>query len=157
MAAKKLGVKEITSHRKAFHEYFVLERFEAGIELAGTEVKSIRAGNVNLKDAFCTIKDGELFVRGMHISPYEHGNIFNKDPVRPRRLLMHKREIVKLNARIMQDGVALIPLSLYFKDSRVKVELGLCKGKKLHDKRDSEAERQTRRDIDRIMKEKNYE
>ena len=157
MAAKKLGVKEITSNRKAFHEYFVLERFEAGIELAGTEVKSIRAGNVNLKDAFCTIKDGELFVRGMHISPYEHGNTFNKDPVRPRRLLMHKREIVKLNARIMQDGVALIPLSLYFKDSRVKVELGLCKGKKLHDKRDSEAERQTRRDIDRIMKEKNYE
>ena len=157
MAAKKLGVKEITSNRKAFHEYFVLERFEAGIELAGTEVKSIRAGNVNLKDAFCTIKDGELFVRGMHISPYEHGNIFNKDPVRPRRLLMHKREIVKLNARIMQDGVALIPLSLYFKDSRVKVELGLCKGKKLHDKRDSEAERQTRRDIDRIMNEKNYE
>lgn len=157
MAAKKLGVKEITSNRKAFHEYFVLERFEAGIELAGTEVKSIRAGNVNLKDAFCTIKDGELFVRGMHISPYEHGNIFNKDPVRPRRLLMHKREIVKLNARITQDGVALIPLSLYFKDSRVKVELGLCKGKKLHDKRDSEAERQTRRDIDRIMKEKNYE
>lgn len=157
MAAKKLGVKEITSNRKAFHEYFVLERFEAGIELAGTEVKSIRAGNVNLKDAFCTIKDGELFVRGMHISPYEHGNIFNKDPVRPRRLLMHKREIVKLNARIMQDGVALIPLSLYFKDSRVKVELGLCKGKKLHDKRDSEAERQTRRDIDRIMKERNYE
>lgn len=157
MAAKKLGVKEITSNRKAFHEYFVLERFEAGIELAGTEVKSIRAGNVNLKDAFCTIKDGELFVRGMHISSYEHGNIFNKDPIRPRRLLMHKREIVKLNARIMQDGVALIPLSLYFKDSRVKVELGLCKGKKLHDKRDSEAERQTRRDIDRIMKEKNYE
>ena len=157
MAAKKLGVKEITSNRKAFHEYFVLERFEAGIELAGTEVKSIRAGNVNLKDAFCTIKAGELFVRGMHISPYEHGNIFNKDPVRPRRLLMHKCEIVKLNARIMQDGVALIPLSLYFKDSRVKVELGLCKGKKLHDKRDSEAERQTRRDIDRIMKEKNYE
>ena len=157
MAAKKLGVKEITSNRKAFHEYFVLERFEAGIELAGTEVKSIRAGNVNLKDAFCTIKDGELFVRGMHISPYEHGNIFNKDPVRPRRLLMHKREIVKLNARIMQDGVALIPLSLYFKDSRVKVELGLCKGKKLHDKRDSEAERQTRRDIDRIMKEKTHE
>ena len=157
MAAKKLGVKEITSNRKAFHEYFVLERFEAGIELAGTEVKSIRLGHVNLKDSFCTIKDGELFVRGMHISPYEHGNIFNKDPVRPRRLLMHKREIVKLNARIMQDGVALIPLSLYFKDSRVKVELGLCKGKKLHDKRDSEAERQTRRDIDRIMKEKNYE
>ena len=155
MAAKKLGVKEITSNRKAFHEYFVLERFEAGIELAGTEVKSIRAGNVNLKDAFCTIKDGELFVRGMHISPYEHGNIFNKDPVRPRRLLMHKREIVKLNARIMQDGVALIPLSLYFKDSRVKVELGLCKGKKLYDKRQAAAEKDAKRQIDRAMKERN--
>ena len=135
----------------------MLERFEAGIELAGTEVKSIRAGNVNLKDAFCTVKNGELFVRGMHVSPYEQGNIFNRDPVRPRRLLMHKREILKLNARIMQDGVALIPLSLYFKDSRVKVELGLCKGKKLHDKRDSEADRQSKRDIDRIMKERNYQ
>ena len=157
MSAKQKGVKEITANRKAFHEYFVLERFEAGIELAGTEVKSIRGGNVNLKDAFCTIKNGELFIRGMHISPYEHGNIFNKDPVRPRRLLMHKREILKLNARIMQDGVALIPLSLYFKDSRVKVELGLCKGKKLHDKRDSEADRQSKRDIDRMMKERNYQ
>ena len=157
MAAKQKGVKEITTNRKAFHEYFVLERFEAGIELAGTEVKSIRAGEVNLKDSFCTVKNGELFVRGMHVSPYEHGNIFNKDPVRPRRLLMHKREIMKLNSRVMQDGVALIPLSLYFKDSRVKVELGLCKGKKLHDKRDSEADRQSKRDIDRIMKERSYE
>ena len=154
---KQQGIKEITSNRKAFHEYFVLERFEAGIELAGTEVKSIRAGNVNLKDAFCTVKNGELFVRGMRVSPYEQGNIFNRDPVRPRRLLMHKREILKLNARIMQDGVALIPLSLYFKDSRVKVELGLCKGKKLHDKRDSEADRQSKRDIDRIIKERNYQ
>lgn len=157
MAAKQKGVKEITANRKAFYEYFVLERFEAGIELAGTEVKSIRAGEVNLKDSFCTVKNGELFVRGMHVSPYEHGNIFNKDPVRPRRLLMHKREIMKLNSRVMQDGVALIPLSLYFKDSRVKVELGLCKGKKLHDKRDSEADRQSKRDIDRIMKERSYE
>ena len=157
MAAKQKGVKEITANRKAFHEYFVLERFEAGIELAGTEVKSIRAGEVNLKDSFCTVKNGELFVRGMHVSPYEHGNIFNKDPVRPRRLLMHKREIMKLNSRVMQDGVALIPLSLYFNDSRVKVELGLCKGKKLHDKRDSEADRQSKRDIDRIMKERSYE
>ena len=154
---KQQGIKEITSNRKAFHEYFVLERFEAGIELAWTEVKSIRAGNVNLKDAFCTVKNGELFVRGMHISPYEQGNIFNRDPVRPRRMLMHKREITKLNSRVMQDGVALIPLSLYFKDSRVKVELGLCKGKKLHDKRDSEAERQSKRDIDRMMKERNYQ
>lgn len=154
---KQTGKKEICANRKAFHEYFVLERYEAGIELAGTEVKSIRAGQVNLKDSFCTVKDGELFVRGMHISPYEHGNIFNKDPVRPRRLLMHKREIMKLNSRIMQDGVALVPLSLYFKDSQVKLELGLCKGKKLHDKRDSEADRQSKRDIDRIMKERNYQ
>ena len=152
---KQQGKKEITTNRKAFHEYFVLERFEAGISLAGTEVKSIRAGQVNLKDSFCTVKDGELFVRGMHISPYEHGNIFNKDPVRPRKLLMHKREIYKLNARVMQDGNALIPLSLYFKDGKVKVELGLCKGKKLHDKRDNEAERESKRDIDRVMKERN--
>ena len=152
---KQLGIKKIADNRKAFHEYFVLERFEAGIELAGTEVKSVRAGQVNLKDCFCTVKDGELFVRGMYISPYEHGNIFNRDPVRPRRLLMHKREIVKLQARIMQDGVALIPLSLYFKDSRVKVELGLCKGKKLHDKRESSAERDTKRELDRILKERN--
>ena len=153
---KQLGIKKSADNRKAFHEYFVLERFEAGIELAGTEVKSVRAGQVNLKDCFCTIKDGELFVRGMHISPYEHGNIFNRDPVRARRLLMHKREIMKLQARVMQDGVALIPLSLYFKDSRVKVELGLCKGKKLHDKRESDAERESRREIDRAMKERNY-
>ena len=153
---KQLGIKKIADNRKVFHEYFVLERFEAGIELAGTEVKSIRAGQVNLKDCFCTVKDGELFVRGMHISPYEHGNIFNRDPVRARRLLMHKREILKLQARVMQDGVALIPLSLYFKDSRVKVELGLCKGKKLHDKRESDAERESRREIDRVMKERNH-
>ncbi len=154
--AKQQGMKKITENRKAFHDYFVLERFEAGIELAGTEVKSIRAGQVNLKDSFCTIKDGELFLRGVHISPYEHGNIFNRDPVRVRRLLMHKREILKLQARVMQDGVALIPLSLYFKDSRVKVELGLCKGKKLHDKRESDAERQSKREIDRALKERNY-
>ena len=152
---KKEGIKEIASNRKAFHDYFVLERFEAGIELFGTEVKSIRAGQVNLKDSYCTIREGELFVRGMHVSPYEKGNIFNRDPMRPKRLLMHKREIMKLNARVMQDGVALIPLSLYFKDGRVKLELGLCKGKKLHDKRDSEAERQAKRDMDRMMKERN--
>ena len=151
---KQQGKKDIASNRKAFHDYFVLERFEAGIALAGTEVKSVRAGQVNMKDSFCTIKDGELWARGMHISPYEHGNIFNKDPVRPRKLLMHKREILKLNARVMQDGVALIPLGLYFKDGKVKVELGLCKGKKLHDKRDSEAERESKRDIERTMKER---
>ena len=151
---KKEGIKEIASNRKAFHDYFVLERFEAGIELFGTEVKSIRGGQVNLKDSFCTVKDGELFARGIHISPYEKGNIFNRDPMRPKRLLMHKREILKLQARIMQDGVALIPLSLYFKDSRVKVELGLCKGKKLYDKRESDARREAERDMDRARKER---
>ena len=149
---KQPGTKQIASNRKAFHEYFVLERYEAGIELFGTEVKSIRAGTVNLKDSFCTIKNGEIFVRGMHISPYEQGNIFNRDPMRPRKLLMHKREILKLNAKVMQDGAALIPLSVYFKDSRVKVEVGLCKGKKLYDKRESEAKRQADRDIDRTLK-----
>ena len=153
--ARQKGTKTIADNRKAFHDYFVLERYEAGIELAGTEVKSIRAGQVNLKDSYCTVKNGELFVRAMHISPYEHGNIFNKDPVRPRRLLMHKREIAKLNARVMQDGVALVPLSLYFKDSRVKVELGLCKGKKLYDKRESEARRDAGREMNKAMKERN--
>ena len=150
--AKEKGVRQIAQNRKAFHDYFVLDRFEAGIELFGTEVKSIRGGKVNLKDSFCFVKNGELFLRGMHISPYEHGNIFNRDPVRVRRLLMHTREITKLQARVMQDGVALIPLSLYFKESRVKVELGLCKGKKLYDKRDSEAQRSAKRDIERALK-----
>ena len=153
---KKEGVKEIASNRKAFHEYFVLERFEAGIELFGTEVKSIRGGQVNLKDSFCTVRNGELFVRGMHVSPYEKGNIFNRDPMRVRRLLMHKREIRKLGDRVSQEGVALIPLRLYFKDSRVKVELGLCKGKKLYDKRESDAKREAERDMDRARKERNY-
>ena len=152
---EKKGIKIAAQNRKAFHDYFVEDRYEAGIELAGTEVKSIRAGTVNLKDSFCTVKDGELFARGLHVSPYEKGNIFNRDPMRPKRLLMHKREIMKLNARVMQEGVALIPLSLYFKDGRVKLELGLCKGKKLHDKRDAEAERQAKRDMDRTIKERN--
>ncbi len=149
---KQQGIKQAAANRKAFHDYFILDRYEAGIELFGTEVKSIRAGTLNLKDAYCTVKNGELFVRGMHISPYEKGNIFNRDPDRARRLLMHKKEILKLNARVMQDGVALIPLSVYFKDSRVKVEVGLCKGKKLYDKRESDAKRQADRDIDRQMK-----
>ena len=149
---KQEGIKQVAANRKAFHDYFVLDRYEAGIELFGTEVKSIRAGTLNLKDAFCTVKNGELFVRGMHISPYEKGNIFNRDPDRVRRLLMHKKEILKLNARVMQEGVALIPLSVYFKDSRVKVEVGLCKGKKLYDKRESDAKRQADRDIDRQLK-----
>ena len=149
---KQQGIKQAAANRKAFHDYFVLDRYEAGIELFGTEVKSIRAGTLNLKDSYCTVKNGELFVRDMHISPYEKGNIFNRDPDRVRRLLMHKKEILKLNAKVMQEGVALIPLSVYFKDSRVKVELGLCKGKKLYDKRDSDAKRQADRDIDRHMK-----
>lgn len=154
---KQQGVKEITSNHKAFHEYFVLERYEAGIELAGTEVKSVRGGGANLKDSYCTIKNGEIFVRGMHISPYEKGNIFNRDPVRPRRLLMHRREIAKLNAAVMQQGIALVPLSLYFKDSTVKLELGMCKGKKLYDKRESDMKRDAVRDMDRTLKERNAE
>ena len=149
---KQEGIKQVAANRKAFHDYFVLDRYEAGIELFGTEVKSIRAGTLNLKDSYCTVKNGELFVRGMHISPYEKGNIFNRDPDRARRLLMHRKEILKLNTKVMQEGVALIPLSVYFKDSRVKVEVGLCKGKKLYDKRESDAKRQADRDIDRQMK-----
>jgi len=149
---KAQGVKVIAQNKKAFHDYFILERYEAGIELFGTEVKSVRAGGVNLKDSFCTVKDGELFARGVHISPYEKGNIFNRDPMRPKRLLMHKREIQKLALRAQQDGLALVPLSLYFKDSRVKLELGLCQGKKLHDKRETEAKRSADREIDRAMK-----
>ena len=152
---KQQGKKEIAANRKAYHDYFILERFEAGIVLAGTEVKSVRNGQINLKDSFCTVKDGELWARGIHISPYEKGNIFNKDPVRPRKLLMHKREITKIYARVMQDGNALVPLSFYFKDGRVKVEVGLCKGKKTHDKRDSIAERESKREVERTMKERN--
>lgn len=146
------GVKIITKNKKAFHDYFVLERYEAGIELFGTEVKSIRAGSVNLKDSYCYVEGLELFVRGMHISPYEKGNIFNKDPLRIRRLLMHKKEILKLFSKVQQDGVTLVPLSLYFKGSHVKMEVGVCKGKQLHDKRQSIAERDAKRDIDRAMK-----
>ncbi len=151
---KQTGIKPVAQNRKAYHDYFIEEKYEAGIELFGTEVKSIRAGNVNLKDSFCTVKDGELFAHGMHISPYEKGNIFNRDPMRPKRLLMHRREIAKLRARTQQDGLTLIPLSLYLKDSRVKVELGLARGKKLYDKRDAAAQRDADREIDRTMKEK---
>ena len=152
MSPKAQGVKQAAANRKAFHDYFVLERYEAGIELSGTEVKSVRAGTLNLKDSYCTVKNGELFVRGMHISPYEKGNIFNRDPDRDRRLLMHKKEIIKLGARSTQDGLALVPLSVYFKDSRVKVEVGLCRGKKLYDKRDTDAKRQAGRDMQRALK-----
>ena len=155
MSPKASGIKQVAQNKKAYHDYFILEKFEAGIELFGTEVKSIRQGTVNLKDAFCTVKNGELFVRGMHISPYEKGNIFNRDPLRHKRLLMHKKEILRLYGRIRQDGLALIPLSVYFKDSLVKVELGLAKGKKLHDKRDAAAEKSSAREMDRHMKERN--
>ena len=146
------GTKTIAENRKARHDYFVLESYEAGIELVGTEVKSIRQGGVNLKDAWCSIDKGELFVRGMHISPYEKGNIFNRDPMRVRKLRMHKREINKLYGTLKQEGLSLIPLSLYFKDSKVKVQLGLCKAKKLYDKRDDAAKRDAKREIDRSMK-----
>ena len=146
------GTKTIAENRKARHEYFVLESYEAGIELVGTEVKSIRQGGVNLKDAWCSIDKGEIFVRGMHISPYEKGNIFNRDPMRVRKLLMHKREINKLFGTVKQDGLSLIPLSIYFKDSRVKMQVGLCKGKKLYDKRESDAKRSAQRTIERTVK-----
>ena len=146
------SVKVVAKNSKAYHDYFIEDKYEAGIELAGTEVKSIRLGHVNLKDSFCVVKDGEMSVIGMHISPYEQGNIFNKDPMRQRRLLMHKREILRLFARIKQDGYSLIPLSIYFRGPRVKLELGLAKGKKLYDKRATAAARDAKRDIDRALK-----
>ena len=146
--------RSIAQNRKAFHDYFVEESFEAGIELFGTEVKSIRAGTVNLKDSYCEIEKGELFVHAMHISPYEKGNIFNRDPLRVKKLLMHKREINRLLGLIKRDGYTLIPLSLYFKGSRVKMSLGLCRGKKLYDKRSDAAARDARREIERNLKEK---
>ena len=151
----KENLKTIAQNKKAFHDYFLEESFEAGIELCGTEVKSIRQGRVNLKDSWCSIVDGEMLVNGMHISPYEQGNIFNKDPMRVRRLLMHKREIMRLFGLVKQDGYSLIPVSLYFKGSRVKVQVGLCKGKKLYDKRSDLAARAATRDIPRAMKERN--
>lgn len=144
--------KNIATNRKALHDYFVDDTYEAGIELCGTEVKSIRAGEVNLKDSWCEIKNGEILVNGMHISPYEKGNIFNRDPNRVRRLLMHKREILKLFGLVQQQGVTLIPLDLYFSGSKVKVNLGICRGKKLYDKRDDMARRDAKRDIERAMK-----
>lgn len=142
----------IAQNKKAFHDYFVIEAYEAGIELCGTEVKSIRNGRVNLKDAWCSIENGEMFVKGMHISPYEQGNIFNRDPMRVRRLLMHKKEINKLFGLVKQQGYALIPLSMYFKKGKVKISVGLCKGKKNYDKRASEAERDAKRNIERNIK-----
>ncbi len=146
------GVKIIAKNSKAYHDYFIQDKYEAGIELAGTEVKSIRQGAVNLKDSFCIVKDGQMQVHGMHISPYEKGNIFNKDPLRPRRLLMHKREILRLYAKVKQDGLTLVPLAVYFRGPRVKLEVGLAKGKKLYDKRDAAAAKDAKREMDRTMK-----
>ena len=151
---EKQSIKVMARNREAYHEYFVEEEMEAGIELCGTEVKSIRKGTLNLKDAWCGIKDGQLLVNQMYISPYDHGNIFNRDAKRVRRLLMHKREIMRLLGKVKQDGYSLIPLSVYFKGSLVKVKVGLCKGKKLYDKRQSAAEKDAKRQIDRAMKER---
>lgn len=147
------NMKTIAQNKKARHDYFVEETYEAGIELCGTEVKSLSAGRVNLKDSWCSIVDGEIFVNGMHISPYEQGNIFNRDPMRVRKLLMHKKEILKLYGTVKQTGYSLIPISLYFKDSKVKLQVGLCKGKKLYDKRADMAERSAKRDMERAIKE----
>lgn len=149
------NIKTISTNKKAYHEYFVLEQYEAGISLSGTEVKSIRQGGVNLKDSWCSIDNGELIIKQMHISPYEQGNIFNRPPKRDRKLLMHKREIMRLFGTVKQQGLTLIPLSIYFKGSLVKVQLGLCKGKHLHDKRATAAKRDADRTIDRALKEQN--
>ena len=148
----KIEGKIIADNRKARHDYFVIETYEAGIELFGTEVKSLRAGGVNLKDSYCDIDGGELFALGVHISPYEQGNIFNKNPLRPKKLLMHKKEIMKLTGLVSREGYTLVPLSLYFNGSRVKMAVGLCKGKKLYDKRESAAKRDADRDIEKAMK-----
>ena len=152
MAEKKDSIKVIAQNKKARHEYFIIEKFEAGIELFGTEVKSIRAGAVNLKESYCSFKSGELYVLGMHVSPYEKGNIFNREPLRERKLLMHRRELNKLFGLVSQKGLTLVPLSLYFSGKNVKVEVGLCRGKKLYDKRDVAAEKQASREMDRRIK-----
>ena len=149
------GRKQIAGNRKAFHDYFVEDKYEAGIELAGTEVKSIRMGNVNLKDAFCTIKDGQMTLNGMHVSPYEKGNIFNKDPLRVRKLLLHRYEINKIEAKLKEKGLTLVPLKVYFKDSLVKIEIGMARGKKLYDKRQDIAKKDQRREAEREFKVKN--
>ncbi len=153
MAEKKSGGKIIAQNKKAYHEYFVEEKYEAGIALFGTEVKSIRAGAVNLKDAYCSFDKGELYVLGMHVSPYEKGNIFNREPLRKRKLLMHRRELNKLFGVVAQKGLTLVPLSLYFSGKNVKVEVGLCRGKKLYDKRDTAAKNEAGREMDRRIKE----
>lgn len=149
------NIKNISTNKKAFHDYFVEESFECGIELCGTEVKSIRQGGINLKDSWCDIEEGQCIAKGIHISPYEKGNIFNRVPNRNRKLLLHKREINRLFGLMKQQGFTLIPLSVYFKGSLVKVQLGLCKGKKLYDKRNDMAKKSAERDIERALKEKN--
>ncbi|MBQ3590020.1 MAG: SsrA-binding protein SmpB [Clostridia bacterium] len=151
------GIKIVAQNKKAYHDYFIIEKYEAGIELFGTEVKSLRAGQVNLKDSFCKIYEGELYALGVHISPYEKGNIFNKDPMREKRLLMHKKEIMKLHGLVGREGYSLIPLSIYFKGSRAKMEIGMCKGKKLYDKRESDAKKDANRMMERTMKGKGDE
>ena len=152
MSENRGGTKTIALNKKARYDYFVDDTYEAGIELFGTEVKSLRQGSVNLKDSYCRIINGEIFAIGVHISPYEKGNIYNKDPLRVRRLLMHKKEIAKLFGLVSRDSYSIIPLALYFKGSHVKMEIGLCRGKKLYDKRESEARRQAGRDIERYAK-----
>ena len=152
MEKENAVVKTVAQNKKAYHDYFIIETYEAGIELVGTEVKSIRQGKLNLKDAWCSVDDGELMVNGMHISPYDHGNIFNRDPLRKRRLLMHKKEILKLFGLQKTQGYAIIPLSIYFKNGKAKVQVGLCKGKKLYDKRETAARRSAERDIERGMR-----
>lgn len=153
--ARERGEKQIAANRKARHEYFVEETYECGLALHGTEVKSMRQGRVNLKEAFCQVKNGEMWVIGMHISPYEQGNIFNVDPLRDKKLLMHKSEIRKLASQVQRQGYTLIPLRIYLKDGRMKLELGLCKGKKLHDKRDDMARRDASREMDRALRARN--
>ena len=155
MASVKKG-KIIAQNKQAYHDYFVEESYEAGIALYGTEIKSLRLGQVNLKDSYCYVENGEMFATGVHISPYEKGNIFNRDPLRDKKLLMHKKEIIKLKSLTQADGYTLVPLSLYFSGKNVKMEIGLCKGKKLYDKRDTEAKRQAQRDIERSMRSEKY-
>jgi SsrA-binding protein len=150
--AKARGIKPVAQNRRARHDYFVEETYECGIELKGTEVKSMRQGKVNLKESYARVRNGEVFVEGMHISPYEQGSIFNTDPLRPKRLLLHKSEIRKLAGAVSRQGYTLIPLQIYLKDGRMKLELGVCRGKQLHDKRDSLAEKDARRDMERAMK-----
>lgn len=156
MAEKKKQGRVIAQNKKAYHDYFVDEKYEAGIALFGTEVKSLRAGTVNLKDSYCEIRGGELYVVGFHISPYDHGNIFNHEPLREKKLLMHKKEILKLHGLVAQKGFTLVPLSLYFSGSRVKMELGLCRGKKLYDKREDMAKNDAKRTMERTFKSNQY-